>query len=300
MNGTIPGFTDLFGRSVCVGVALLITASARGQNLFADSGDTVYEYSSTGVQSVFAIGLSSAAGLAFDSEGDLFVADTGSGDVYEYTPGGVRSTFASGLNQPSGLAFDASGILYVSQLAQPGYPVSGSPGSIISITPTGVQHTYASNLNPNPRGSGLAFDSSGSLFVTDRGDGSIDQAGHGLWADLSAEGLGTPYGLAGDSAGHLFASTVSGVYEFGPGAMPYKLVASGSFAGAPLAFDNANDLFAASSDGIYEIYPDGTETTFAAGLNAGGLAFQPVPEPSAFSLLAICFGSFSAWNRRRR
>ena len=37
-------------------------------------------------------------GLAFNSAGDLFVADVSSGNIYEFTPGGAQSTFASGLS----------------------------------------------------------------------------------------------------------------------------------------------------------------------------------------------------------
>jgi hypothetical protein len=45
--------------------------------------------------------------MAFNSAGDLFVADYGSGNIYKFTTGGVRSTFASwlGLNGPTQLAF---------------------------------------------------------------------------------------------------------------------------------------------------------------------------------------------------
>ena len=43
--------------------------------------------------------------LAFNSAGDLFEADNGSGNIYEFTPGGAQSTFASGLSNPFGLAF---------------------------------------------------------------------------------------------------------------------------------------------------------------------------------------------------
>ena len=49
-------------------------------------------------RSTFASGLYGPYGLAFNSAGNLFVADYGSGNIYEFTPGGVRSTFASGLN----------------------------------------------------------------------------------------------------------------------------------------------------------------------------------------------------------
>jgi hypothetical protein len=49
--------------------------------------------------------LNNPLGLAFDSAGDLFEADYGSGNIYEYTPGGAQTTFASGLSNPAGLAF---------------------------------------------------------------------------------------------------------------------------------------------------------------------------------------------------
>jgi hypothetical protein len=45
-------------------------------------------------------------GLAFNNAGDLFVADSSSGNIYEFTPDGVRNSFASGLEQPYGLAFE--------------------------------------------------------------------------------------------------------------------------------------------------------------------------------------------------
>ena len=51
--------------------------------------------------------------LAFNSAGNLFVADQNSGNIYEFTPGGVQSTFASGLDYPYGLAFNSAGDLFV-------------------------------------------------------------------------------------------------------------------------------------------------------------------------------------------
>src|SRR5437868_3403592 len=57
--------------------------------------------------------LSVAAQRTYDSAGDLFEADSSSGNIYKFTPGGTRSTFASGLNGPKGLAFDSEGNLFV-------------------------------------------------------------------------------------------------------------------------------------------------------------------------------------------
>ena len=77
------------------------------------STGNIYEFTPGGVQSTFASGLNYPAGLAFNSAGNLFVADIGSGNIYEFTPGGVQSTFASGLNTPEGLAFNSAGNLFV-------------------------------------------------------------------------------------------------------------------------------------------------------------------------------------------
>jgi DNA-binding beta-propeller fold protein YncE len=76
-------------------------------NLFeADYGSgTIYEFTPGGTKSTFASGLNGPIGLAFNSAGDLFEADYGSGNIYEFTPGGVRSTFASSLDGPVPLAF---------------------------------------------------------------------------------------------------------------------------------------------------------------------------------------------------
>src|SRR5208282_2676601 len=65
-----------------------------------------------------------------------------------------------------------------------------------------------------------------------------------------------------------------------------------------LAFDTAGNLFLSddASGRVVEIAPNGTESTFASGLgNATGIAFQglalPVPEPSAWMLMALLGGS---------
>ena len=51
--------------------------------------------------STFASGFNQPDGLAFDSAGNLYVANVGNNTVSEVTPAGVVSTFASGFNGPS-------------------------------------------------------------------------------------------------------------------------------------------------------------------------------------------------------
>jgi fructose 1,6-bisphosphatase len=103
--------------------------------------------------------------------------------------------------------------------------------------------------------------------------------------------LSDPDGLAFNSAGDLFAAdAVSGnIYEFTPGGAR-STFASGLDYPQNLAFNSAGDLFEADahSGNIYEFTPGGAQSTFASGLGYPfGLAFQPVPEPSAFGLLAV-------------
>ena len=75
---------------------------------------TVIKITPGGGQSTYATGLNGAYGLAFDSSGNLYVANEGIGTVTEIPPGGgTGSTFATGLVNPTGLAFDSSGNLYI-------------------------------------------------------------------------------------------------------------------------------------------------------------------------------------------
>jgi DNA-binding beta-propeller fold protein YncE len=57
------------------------------------------------VRSTFATGLNAPIGLAFNTAGNLFVANQGDGTIDEITPGGIKNTFTSGLLFPEYLAF---------------------------------------------------------------------------------------------------------------------------------------------------------------------------------------------------
>ena len=72
-------------------------------------------FTPSGVGSVFATtGLNQPWGLAFDGQGNLYVANAGDNTIDRFTPGGVESVFAStGLSTPKGLAFDSQGDLFV-------------------------------------------------------------------------------------------------------------------------------------------------------------------------------------------
>jgi sugar lactone lactonase YvrE len=141
-----------------------------GGNLFVADGGAIYKFTPQGARSTFASGLSSTSGLTFDSVGNLFVSadfdavTQGIAKVYKFTPGGVRTTFASGFTGPWSLAFDSAGNLWVADTGD----IDGLGAAIYKVTPGGVRNTFLSWPRDRivPDG-GLAFDSTGNLFVTD-------------------------------------------------------------------------------------------------------------------------------------
>jgi secreted PhoX family phosphatase len=150
-----------------------------GDLYVANNGNgTIMEINPAGVSKVYAAGLSNANGLAFDASGNLYVAANDS--IKVVSPSGTISTFASpdggydNLNNPIGLAFDSSGNLYVA---------NQNINTIEKFSPSGVGTVFASNGsdpgNPaNPDGlhnpAGIAFDSSGDLFVANYGHTQVD------------------------------------------------------------------------------------------------------------------------------
>ncbi len=257
----------LISGILCLAAISLICARASAQNLFAVDVDpttggfngSIDEFTPNGVRSIFASGLTSPFALAFDSRGNLFVADSGSGAVYKFTPAGVRTTFAVGLSVTVGLAFDSAGNLFATEL----FVAAG--GTVSKFTPTGVHTAFASGLTTP---FALAFDSGGNLFVADGGyswdyppvDGAVYKFTPTGLRSIFASGLTYPNGLAIDSADNLFVADVHWEQQ--------------TLAGS-----------------ILKITPSGVRTTFASRIVAA-MAFQPPPTSGSGQLQNISTRAF--------
>ena len=129
---------------------------------------TIFEVTSAGGISTFGTLPGQGFGLAFDSTGDLFAADSGDQTIFEFTKAGMSSVFAGPSDfltneGPIGLAFNSAGNLFAAA-------VDGSGnGRILGFAPNGMEMIFATGLTNNPRG--LAFDSAGNLFVAETGVG---------------------------------------------------------------------------------------------------------------------------------
>jgi serine/threonine-protein kinase len=155
--------------------------------------------------------LSEPTGVAVDSQGDLYVADTGGNEILEITPSGSVTPLgvAATFNRPAGVAVDASGNVYVADTGD---------NEIREISAAGTMQTLASGLR-SPQG--VAVDSAGNVFVADTGDNEIDEIGPGGTLSVIAgsvsltgctDGNGTaasfngPTSLAFDSSGNLYVA----------------------------------------------------------------------------------------------
>ena len=151
--------------------------------------------------------LSQPNGVAVDTAGNIYIADTGNNRIVKVTPQGNASVLSVsvsgvGLSQPQGIAVDASGTLYI---ADSGHSrvVKVSPSGSASVVGTGAV------VLSNP--SGVAVDPSGNIFIADTYNNRIVEAPSGgvavalaITVSSGLANLTQPVGLAVDTSGNLY------------------------------------------------------------------------------------------------
>jgi streptogramin lyase len=141
--------------------------------------------------------LNNPSGVALDSRGDLFIADSNNNVVEEVTPAGKLSVVAgngtlgppapgpatkSGLQGPSGVALDAHGDLFIADWANnvveevtPSGKLSIAVGNGDEGPPTPGAATSSPLGGANGGPTGVAVGANGTLFVSDQGNNVIEK-----------------------------------------------------------------------------------------------------------------------------
>jgi sugar lactone lactonase YvrE len=171
--------------------------------------------------------LSNPGGVAVDSAGDVYIADTNNNAVEKVTPSGTLSVFAgipgsqgtptpgpatsSKMTLPTGAAIDSAGDVYIAD--QDNFVVEKvTPSGTLSIF-AGIPGSYgaptyggaptASSLSAP---SGVAVDADGTVFIADTGNNTIDRVGL-----VTAGAPGQPALIAGHGSAQLsFTPPVDG------------------------------------------------------------------------------------------
>ncbi|MGA2867171.1 MAG: hypothetical protein ABSF95_22060 [Verrucomicrobiota bacterium] len=190
-------------------------------------------------------------GVAVDSAGNVYVADTYNNAIRKVTPGGVVTTLAAGFNEPAGLAVDSAANVYVADTGNhtidkvtPGRVVTtlaGQWGSSGANDGTG----FAARFN---QPAGVAVDSAGNVYVADTGNCTIRKVSLGGVVTTLA-------GLAGSSGTNDGAGSVARFY-----------LPSG------VAVDSAANVYVADTwnSTIRKVTPGGVVTTLAGLAGSSG------------------------------
>jgi sugar lactone lactonase YvrE len=278
------GSVDGQGATARFSISGAISATASGVLHVADSGNhTIRRLTPAGVVSTIAgesgtwgaadgapgeARFRNPAGICVDSEGNVYVADTGNHTIRKVTPSGVVSTLAglpgdwgsqdgegtgARFRSPAGLAVDGAGNVYVADR---------SNHTIRKVSPAGVVTTLAGwpGASGSSNGTGgsarfnhpeaIALDGEGNLVVADRGNRTIRHV-------TGAGDVTTLAGLAPVSGG-----------DDGTGPDARFAAPSG------VAMTLSGDFLVADRDGwsIRKVTPGGVVTTVAGRASPWGTA----------------------------
>lgn len=207
---------------------------------------SIYRIDTNQVVKPFLSDLMNPTGLAFDSNGTLYVSSRFEGVVYRVTPDSRKDRYAEGMGVATGIAFDADENLYVGDRS----------GTIFKIGRDRQIFVFAT-LEPSVAAYHLAFGPDRELYVTGPTTSSFDSvyriAQNGRLS-LFYRGLGRPQGLAFDVEGNLYVAASlqgrRGIVRFTPRAEPELVISGQNLVG--LAF-GAGGLILATTNAVYRL-----------------------------------------------
>lgn len=200
----------VFCASLAMGAASIVPQAAVAQEAAMQGGQTTRQLKATPIHD----GLSSPVGMAYDTSGNLYIANWSAGMVLRFSPDGRRSVFAKELRGPSGLAISPAGDIYVA---------SYSEDLVWRFTPGGEQSIFVRGL-ATP--AGLSFDARGRLLIANRRTNQILAAHPDGKIEVVAEGLQTPVGAVELPNGDLLVSNIAGGISLVSGSLKARTINS--------------------------------------------------------------------------
>jgi gliding motility-associated-like protein len=245
--------------------------------------------------------------VAFDSGGNMFIADYQGETIRKITPAGIVSTFAgSGIlgytdgvgtaavfNQPYGIAIDKNDNIYVAEVGN---------HTIRKITPAGVVTTLAGNgFSGQSDGTGssaqfsgpqyLTTDASGNVYVSDSGNNAIRKvtpagvvttiAGVLPGVPPALSNIGIPGGIRITPAGNIYFASLNKnqIYEITSAGSLVLIAGSGAVgsangSGASATFKRPQDI---EFDATGNLYVADQDNYLIRTVNTTGYTINKLP-----------------------
>lgn len=234
-------------------ISLSFPASAQTYLIFTMAGNGTQGYTGDNGLAINAE-LALPGGIAFDTSGNLYIAD-GANNVVRKVSGGTITTFAGNgtagytgdkgaataatLDNPTGVAVDATGNVYIADSANEVVRMVSPSGTITTFAGSNIAgfdgDTGPANQAQLNLPTAVAVDSKGNVYICDANNNAIREVISGTINTVvnTQAYLQTPEGVFVDAAGNIFVADTGNerVVEFTAGLYDFFVVAGTGVAG---------------------------------------------------------------------
>jgi DNA-binding beta-propeller fold protein YncE len=250
------------------------TLTIGGQTFTVTQAGSTYVAVVPAMTTLVSNGLSFPFGVAVDSAGNVYIADTGHNAIQKWTAADNTLTplVSSGLSGPIGVAVDAMGDVFIADTGNNAIEEwTPAIGIVTPLVSSGLSTPFA-----------VAVDAAGNVYIADTGNDAIKEwtAASQTVRTLASAGLGQPNGVAVDAAGNVY------IGDFKNNAIVLWTAANNTLTTLVPAMDGADGVAVDTAGNVYVAdYENNTiqEWTAASGTVAA-LASSGLYNPGAVAV----------------